>query len=111
MDNSKKKSYKKWLTYKGKLGGPGYLTRSKDDREKLLKSCVYRHGYRSCLGSLTAMKRNKNTQQKFNPELESNSVYLKKDFGGVGSYGPRNLYKKKCKLIKRSKSRRTRSRK
>lgn len=103
MAKSKKsKKSKNWLTHKGKLEGKGYLKKRQDHRRKILKSCINRYGYRSCLGSLTALKRNQNTKRKYYPQLESNSTHLRKTYGGIGSYGPQNPYKKKCKLIKKS---------
>lgn len=100
--SSRKSKSKNWLSHKGKLEGRGYLKKQQDTRHKILKSCVHRHGYRSCLGSLTALKRNRNTRDKYKSQLESNSTHLTKSYGGIGSYGPQNPYKKNCKLVKKS---------
>lgn len=99
---SSKSPYKVWLSHKGKLEGPGYLSRHQDDRRGILKACVYRHGYRSCMGSLTALKRNRKTAKKYKSNLASNSSYVRRNFGGTGSYGPRSAYKKKCIIVKKS---------
>ena len=111
MNSSRsKKTYKNWLTYKGKLEGPGYLSRDQEDRKKILKACIYRHGYRSCLGSLTALKRNKKTSDKYGSQLASNTAYLERNYGGKGSYGPRNPYRKDCSLVKKKSNSKSQSR-
>lgn len=107
VSKKQKSKSQNWLSHKGKLEGRGYLNKKQDRRRQILKSCVHRHGYRSCLGSLTALKRNRKTRNKYKAQLESNSTHLSKSYGGIGSYGPQNPYKKNCKLIKKKTSRKT----
>ncbi len=52
----KRKPVRIKATRPGKLGGPGYLTRPDVTRRKILRKCVRKYSYRSCVGSLVAMK-------------------------------------------------------
>jgi len=99
-----------WGSRSGKLDGRGYLKKNSSERQKLLRSCVNKHGYRSCLGSITILQRNKNTNHKYKNQLESNSDYLTKTYGGVGSYGAQSMYKKHCKTEKKITRTRTKTR-
>lgn len=49
---------KPWIQREGKLGGPGYLSKTAAARHKLLDSCVSEYGYASCLGSVNVLNRN-----------------------------------------------------
>jgi len=91
-----RRGYQPWITRRGKLG-TGFLTSmSKADRRKSLDRCVAEYGYRSCLGSIMALERAKRGPRgtgegvgvKYAKKLTESREYLKKKFGGVGSFGP-----------------------
>lgn len=72
-------------TRSGKLGGPGYLNRSAATRQKILRGCVKKYGYRSCLGSIQAMevwgKSRLSIADK--RKLVSDRLFLRKTFGAA----------------------------
>ena len=73
----------------GKLGGAGYLRRTDATRRKILRRCVAKYGYRSCLGSIQAMEvwgKNRLTIAQKN-KLARDRIFLRKEFGGPGSFG------------------------
>lgn len=74
----------------GKLGGPGYLSKSDAARRKLLRACVKKWGYRSCLGSIVALevwgKRSLTVAQK--RKLLRDRTYLRKTFGAAARNQP-----------------------
>ncbi len=79
-------------TRPGKLGGAGYLTRTDAVRQKILRSCVGKYGYRSCLGSIQALEVwGKNTLSATQKgKLVRDRMFLRKTFGGPGSGTKRN---------------------
>lgn len=74
----------------GDLGGPGYTDKPTKERQRLMRACVKRKGYRSCLGKLQALAiLGKNTWPKKKLALvERDRKWLVKTFGGPGSFGP-----------------------
>lgn len=58
------------------------------ERRKALDECVTRYGYRSCLGKITALERNRMIRQRYGSKLKESREYLKKKYGGPGSFGP-----------------------
>ena len=86
---SKKKGYKPWITREGKLGGPGYFSKSAAQRHKILNQCVKGYGYRSCLGSLMVLNRSSTLKSKYGRTINADKNYLKGKYGGPGSFGPR----------------------
>jgi|SRR5579871_5975743 hypothetical protein len=67
---------KKWITRKGKLGGPGYVHKPSTIRHGLLNTCVNKNGYRSCLGSIMALERNRTIESKYGTKLAADRHYL-----------------------------------
>jgi len=86
---SKKKGYKPWITREGKLGGKGYLSKSTVSRRRILNRCVKNWGYRSCLGSIMVLNRSSTLRRKYGRKLDEDKEYLKRKYGGKGSFGPR----------------------
>ena len=78
-----------WITRPGKLGGPGYLSRSAAERHKILDRCVAQYGYRSCLGSIQVLMRNRKVYARHRAALDTDNDYLVSTYGGPGSFGPR----------------------
>ncbi len=78
-----------WITHEGKLGGPGYTSKSAKERHKILDKCVKgKWGYRSCLGSIMVLLRNTEISAKVRKVLEADKKYLMDKYGGPGSFGP-----------------------
>lgn len=80
---------KQWIIREGKLGGPGYLSKSQAQRRKILDKCVKQYGYRSCLGSVMVLNRNRTIAARHGAKIDADKEYLKKKYGGPGSFGPR----------------------
>jgi hypothetical protein len=78
-----------WVTRPGKLGGKGFLTKPKREQQRLLDACVEEYGYRSCLGSITALERSTSIQSKYGKTLTRLRDYLRETYGGAGAFGPR----------------------
>lgn len=78
---SVKKGYSPWITRKGKLGGPGYLSKSSTERHRLLSKCVSEYGYRSCLGSVMVLSRNRSVQAVHGSKLTQDREWLKNKYG------------------------------
>lgn len=74
-----------WIKRKGKLGGPGYLSKPSSQRHYLLDKCVrgHGHGYRSCLGSIMVLERSSVLKQRYGKKLASDRKYLKNKFGSI----------------------------
>lgn len=81
---------KPWIQREGKLGGPGYTSKSAKERHKILDKCVKQYGYRSCLGSIMVLLRDSEISSKVRKKLDSDKKYLEKNYGGPGSFGPRS---------------------
>jgi hypothetical protein len=81
---------KKWLSAairrKGKLGGKGFLSKSRAEQKRILDRCVDEYGYRSCLGSVMVLERIPATQAKHGRTLATLRRYLGKTYGGSGSF-------------------------
>jgi hypothetical protein len=97
-----------WITHEGKLGGPGYTSKTQKERRKILDRCVKRDGYRSCLGSVMVLLRSSEISADVRKKLEKDKAYLKKTYGGPGSFGPREnpgdlqqIRQLKSKLLRR----------
>lgn len=82
----------------GGLGGPGYLDKSSSARHKILDRCVKSDGYRTCLGRIQALSvLGKRTFSKADhSKLRGDREYLKRKYGGEGSFGPREKKRKKA---------------
>lgn len=80
-----------WITRPGKLGGPGYLARPAAERHRLLDSCVTRYGYRSCLGSLMVLNRNREIKALHGPKIDGDKRYLEKKYGAKTTGGAATL--------------------
>ena len=89
----KKTPARKWITHRGKLGGPGFLNKTKIEQKRILDTCVQKHGYRSCLGSIMVLERNTTLKTKYGTRLKSLRKYLKDTYGGKGSFKKRNQRK------------------
>jgi hypothetical protein len=76
----KYKEEKKWITKIGKLGGSGFLTKTSTEQHKLLNNCVKKYGYRSCLGSLMVLNKNKIIKEKHGKKINSLVKYLKNKY-------------------------------
>lgn len=91
------KGYKPWIKHRGTLGEGFLTTMSKSQREKALDHCVSEWGYRSCLGKIMALERartgprgrGKGVGVKYAGKLSSSRDYLRRTYGGEGSFGPR----------------------
>lgn len=75
-----------WIEREGKLGGPGYTKKKQKDRRNILRSCVKKYDYRSCLGSLMVLLRSSEIKGKTRKTIESDKKWLMKEFGGPGSF-------------------------
>ena len=73
----------------GALGGPGYLERPWSERKALLDDSVRRDGYRSTLGRVAFLERNRTIKARHGTELAHDRAYLVETYGGPGSFGPR----------------------
>ena len=65
-----------WITQSGKLGGPGYLSKSTAERHRLLDRCVREYGYRSCLGSVIVLMRSRAIMDRHATKLNSDKDYM-----------------------------------
>ena len=79
----------KWIKHEGKLGGAGFLDKSDLTQKRLLARSVKGHGYRSTLGSIMALERNKTIKRRHGEELAGLRKWLVGKYGGPGSFGPR----------------------
>tara|TARA_B100000674_G_C37790670_1_gene891595 strand:+ start:27 stop:518 length:492 start_codon:yes stop_codon:yes gene_type:complete len=75
-----------WIKRKGKLGGPGFLSKSKGEQHRLLDDAVQKYGYRSTLGSIMALERSTTIEQRHGEELEELRNWLRGKYGGEGSF-------------------------
>lgn len=78
-----------WITDEGNLGGPGYMSKTATERHAILDRCVDEHGYRSCLGSIQVLMRNRALYARHKRVLDSDNKYLVRTYGGAGAFGPR----------------------
>jgi hypothetical protein len=91
MKYSKFRSYSRgshssqWITRPGKLGGRGFLEKPVATQHKLLSKCVKEYGYRSCLGSIIVLTRNRRVDELHGPQLDSLKNWLNKKYGRKGS--------------------------
>lgn len=76
----KYKNETKWINRQGKLGGHGYLSKSEQERRRLLRRCVKKYGYKSCLGSIIALERSSIIKSKYGPKLQKDREYLVKQY-------------------------------
>lgn len=93
-----------WITRPGKLGGIGFLSKSPQVQHRLLNKCVDEYGYRSCLGSLMVLNRNRSIKRRHGKKIDKLKNWLKMKYGGPGSFGFRSKRKSRRKKAKRSKS-------
>lgn len=90
------RGYEPWIQRRGKLGEGFLTTMTKSERHKALDRCVDEYGYRSCLGSILVLERAKKGPRdrgegvgvKYAKQLKESREYLKKKYGGPGSFGP-----------------------
>ncbi len=88
------KGYEPWIQKSGVLGEGFLTTMSKKERHKALDNCVAAYGYRSCLGRIMALERAKRGPRgqgegvgvKYASKLKESREYLKKTYGGKGSF-------------------------
>jgi hypothetical protein len=75
---SRSKGYRPFISKKrsGKLGSPGFLSKSKTRQHKILDGCMKKYGKRSCLGSVNVLKLNKIIFKKYGPVLKELSKYV-----------------------------------
>ena len=66
-----------WIQREGKLGGPGYSHKSERERHRLLNCSLERFGYRSTLGSLTVLLRNRDISKKVSGVIKKDLLWLK----------------------------------
>ena len=74
---------------RGKLGGPGYTDRPARVRRRILSDGIPTYGYRSVLGSLQVLLRNRDIHSDTRRTIKSDIKWLKAKYGGPGSFGIR----------------------
>jgi hypothetical protein len=67
-----------WIQRMGKLGGPGYTTKSDRERHFLLECSMDQFGYKSTLGSLLVLLRGKYIGKDVRQTVEEDIAWLKK---------------------------------
>jgi len=95
-----------WIERTGKLGGPGFLNKTRTEQYKILDKCVREYGYRSCLGSIMVLERSSTLRQKYGYDLKKLREYLKSNYGGTGSFKSLTGGKRSSTRRKRSSTRR-----
>jgi hypothetical protein len=75
------KKYKPWIHSEGKLGGPGFLHRSRNSQKRILSKCVKKHGYKSCLGSIMVLERSRKLNKLHGSKLRSLHNWIRKSYG------------------------------
>jgi hypothetical protein len=96
---SARRGYQPWIRRRGKLGRGFLTTMTKAERRASLDQCVSEYGYRSCLGSIMVLERAKTGPRgegvgvgvKYATKLKDSRDYLRKTYGGPGSFGPRKV--------------------
>jgi len=78
-----------WIKHEGKLGGPGFLSKPDRTQKALLNKAVKKWGYRSTLGSIMVLERNRKINRHYGKKLTELRHWLVKKYGGPGSFGPR----------------------
>ena len=78
-----------WIRREGKLGGPGYTDRPTRVRRRILSDGIPTYGYRSVLGSLQVLLRNRDIHSDTRRTIKSDIKWLKAKYGGPGSFGIR----------------------
>lgn len=66
-----------WIQREGKLGGPGYTAKAERTRHHLLGCSLERFGYRSTLGSLQVLLRNRSMSKKARAAVKKDLAWLK----------------------------------
>jgi len=84
------KDEKPWIGREGGLGGPGYTHKSERARREILRRKVARDGYRTVLGRVMVLERNTGISSEARRRLEADREFLKRNFGGEGSFGKRH---------------------
>lgn len=92
-----RRGYAPWITRKGKLGKGFLTTMTAAERKKALDKCVRDYGYQSCLGSIMVLERarrgprgrGEGVGEKYASELRTSREYLRRKYGGKGSFGAR----------------------
>lgn len=79
-----------WIHRNGKLGGKGFLSKPVSTQHSLLTKCVREYGYRSCLGSVMVLSRNRSIQRSHSAKINSLKNWLKKKYGGSGTFGKKS---------------------
>ena len=100
---SKEKGYEPWIKRSGVLGKGFLTTMTKAQRHSSLDACVREYGYRSCLGRIMVLERAKSgprgqgvgVGRKYATELKESRDYLRKTYGGKGSFGPKKKVSKR----------------
>jgi hypothetical protein len=78
---SRRRKSSQWIIRPGKLGGPGFLSKSSSEQHRLLDKCVREYGYRSCLGSIMVLQRSRAINSAHGAKLNSLKNYLKRNYG------------------------------
>jgi len=97
---ARKRSRSPWIRRTGKLGGKGFLSKSPTTQRKILSGCVKKYGYRSCLGSVMVLNRNRSIRSKHGSKINSLVKYLKGKYGGKGSFGMTRKSRRKSRAKK-----------
>lgn len=87
MHKSKLRKSSSWIKRKDKLGGSGFISKSQNLQHKILDQCVAKYGYRSCLGSIMVLNRNRSIKSKHGDKITSLRNWLKNKYGGKGAFG------------------------
>jgi hypothetical protein len=91
-----------WIEDTGSLGGPGYTKKAAKTRHQILDRCVKNEGYRSCLGKIMVLLRSSELKQTTRQKLTADKNYLKKKYGGPGSFGARKNPRRSAKSLRAS---------
>jgi hypothetical protein len=78
---SASKGYRPWITKKGALGGPGFMSKPRKVQYELLDRCVSNDGYKTCLGRVMVLNKSKSRKtRKYSTTIKVLTSYLKKHY-------------------------------
>lgn len=66
-----------WIQREGKLGGPGYTSKTNKERHFLLQCSLDLYGYRSTLGSLLVLLRSRALKKATRKVIEADIAYVR----------------------------------
>ena len=78
-----------WIKHEGKLGGAGFLGKSRKAQHRLLRQAAEKWGYRSTLGSIMALERSNRIGANQKKTLKGLRRWLVAEYGGPGSFSAR----------------------